>query len=322
MAANTLYRWKSVDIERVASKAQLRTQSASVIAHWDIKPALDPKSDSCSEDSNSISNSNGSVQGNVEVYNRSNLWLNLTLLLISLTVSLCYIMFPVLNANGSTNYFAYYMGKAPFWAAFGIGAFVEQMEACLPGSSDLLYVYAYILAFIAPPITHLIAYYAYLPLTTIPSFNMFAVATSQITIMVLYGIWQYKDTHPTATESDARVTVFDIITDNSVDDEQNNDMKEIMYATTTNPLLTKPPISTNTHNSTPGEQKNNSVCKNWLYAIPQFVKSHRLLPRYFTINTDPQKKPRIIAKNRLVHFVLTCVYYLEWFLLSYLLIVS
>ena len=323
-----VYRWKSVDVIRAESRAKSRTQSASVrVAHWDLQPNIAPISEINSEDSQSITTSDSTIGSQSNGRNeRRHLKLNLSLFLISLICSLIYIMFPVLNANGNTNYFVYYMGKAAFWAFFGIGAFVEQMEACLPGSSDELYVYAYIIAFIAPPITHLIVYFAYFPLTTVPSFNMFAVATSQLSIMFIYGIWQYIETQ-CINEVDTRVTVFDIITDNSItSNEPLHTIEKIqdgVLSSTTNPMtLQQLPNHLPSTDNTASFTTDAANKEGWVYVIPTYVKVNRLLPRYFILNTDSVKKPRIIASNRLLHFILTCVYYLEWFLLSYLLIVS
>jgi len=102
-----------------------------------------------------------------------------------------YIMIPVTNAQGYTNYWAYYLVKIQFWAAFGNSVFVEITEACIPGAPLIVYTYAYLFGWLTPPILHTVAWA--LGTTDSLAFNTLALTSSLISIAIFYGAWQVEE---------------------------------------------------------------------------------------------------------------------------------
>lgn len=77
-----------------------------------------------------------------------------TLFAWAFAYSLVYIVFPVLNSNGNTNYWAYALAKQQWWAIFTNAAYVEIADTCIPGATDEVYVGTYVCGvFSIPSIT-------------------------------------------------------------------------------------------------------------------------------------------------------------------------
>ena len=113
-----------------------------------------------------------------------------------------YVIFPVVNKEHDTNYWAYYLAKEQFWSFFGNAGFVEMYEACLPGTPDYIYVYSYIFGWMVPPVMHIIAYYT--GAATNSTLGILAVTTSLILTTALYG---YHQIMSLSTQSDIRQSI-------------------------------------------------------------------------------------------------------------------
>lgn len=101
--------------------------------------------------------------------------------------ALIYIIFPVVNAQGATNYWAYFLAKEMWWSWFGNSTFVELYEIALPGAPTWVYVYAYFFGYMLPPAIHILAYF--LNATANTTLNTMALTAALIVTTVCYGSW-------------------------------------------------------------------------------------------------------------------------------------
>jgi len=101
--------------------------------------------------------------------------------------AMIYIVFPVVNAQGATNYWAYFLAKEMWWSWFGNSAFVELYEISLPGAPSAVYVYAYLFGYLLPPAIHILAYF--INATADTTLNTMALTAALIVTTLCYGSW-------------------------------------------------------------------------------------------------------------------------------------
>jgi len=267
------------------------------------------------------------------------------LFLLATAISLVYVIFPCLNSDGTTNFWAYALAKQEWWALFTNAAYVEFAEVCLPGSSNRIYVYSYMLGALAIPIISVIGYGAGLRANYF--MNVLIIGGPILPTFLTFGLLYPLGSHFNPNRARYRESMgdgrydmlpsdmFTLITDpgrdtvdpllrpsalreqwielsrrltvqQTRDDAEDSVVDADCAGGVTNPLSANNCVAA--HDSTPSKTPD---VTGWsvVDVIPDFVERHCLLPRFWS---TPKPWAHITASNTRLHIAFTFIFLACW----------
>ena len=264
--------------------------------------------------------------------------------------SCIYIIFPVLNNHGQTNFWAYTLAKQQWWSLFTNAEYVEIAETCIPGVSNNIYVFTYIAGLFTIPSITLICWASGVGSDNIV--NILVVGGPITTTFIGYGYWLYylsdnklkncEKTYTFIKESnkhnlyDMFSMVHDITRINECNEKSDNYLawKNTMLKLTqqcnvctmlsVNEDIINPVINENLPNNDLFTSLLTSVSIDFVmededYFITNFCKEYKILPRFW--NTQKVGWAGITSDNILLHFIYTFSFLLGWIICYFSLMV-